>query len=186
MNANRNVLGDTEALLNKQKFTRLEKNLPPDSAEANTGVLLKDLAVDYPSLSDAATKEPNLKVYPMLGTLPVPERESCRNVIKLLSKCKNEKGIATTECYQNLWANKYLAIQCQKKNFVGGAIGVKDEFEDLQTDGTSRFGLANLMAALKRGTQVSSAPQKDFSIKESLDKRVSKALNEEFKRIFKF
>jgi len=186
LNANRNVLGDTEALLNKQKFTRLEKNLPPDSAEANTGVLLKDLAVDYPSLRDAATKEPNLRVYPMEGTLPVPERESCRNVIKLLSKCKNEKGIATTECYQNLWANKYLAIQCQKKNYIGGAIGVKDEFEDLLTDGTSRFGLANLVAALKRGTQVSSAPQKDYSIKESIDKRVSKALNEEFKRIFKF
>jgi hypothetical protein len=186
LNANRNVLGDTEALLNKQKFTRLEKNLPPDSAEANTGVLLKDLAVDYPSLRDAATKEPNLRVYPMEGTLPVPERESCRNVIKLLSKCKNEKGIATTECYQNLWANKYLAIQCQKKNYIGGAIGVKDEFEDLLTDGTSRFGLANLVAALKRGTQVSSEPQKDYSIKESLDKRVSKALNEEFKRIFKY
>ena len=186
LNANRNVLGDTEALLSKQKFTRLEKNLPPDSAEANTGVLLKDLAVDYPSLRDAATKEPNLRVYPMEGTLPVPERESCRNVIKLLSKCKNEKGIATTECYQNLWANKYLAIQCQKKNYIGGAIGVKDEFEDLLTDGTSRFGLANLVAALKRGTQVSSEPQKDYSIKESLDKRVSKALNEEFKRIFKY
>jgi DNA-directed RNA polymerase subunit K/omega len=69
---------------------------------------------------------------------------------------------------------------------VGGALGVKDEFEDLLTDATSRFGLANLVAALKRGTQVSSTPQKDFSIKESLDKRVSKALNEEFKRIFKY
>jgi hypothetical protein len=186
LNVNRNVLSDTEQLLNKQNFTRIIKNLPPDSAEANTGVLLKDLAVDYPSLRAAATKEPNLEVYPMEGTLPVPERESCRNVIKLLSKCKNEKGIATTECYQNLWANKYLAIQCQKKNYIGGAIGVKDEFEDLLTDGTSRFGLANLMAALKRGTQGSSTPQKDYSIKESIDKRVSKALNEEFKRIFKF
>ena len=186
LNVNRNVLSDTEQLLNKQNFTRIIKNLPPDSAEANTGVLLKDLAVDYPSLRAAATKEPNLEVYPMEGTLPVPERESCRNVIKLLSKCKNEKGIATTECYQNLWANKYLAIQCQKKNYIGGAIGVKDEFEDLLTDGTSRFGLANLVAALKRGTQGSSTPQKDYSIKESIDKRVSKALNEEFKRIFKF
>lgn len=186
LNVNRNVLSDTEQLLNKQNFTRNIKNLPPDSAEANTGVLLKDLAVDYPSLRAAATKEPNLEVYPMEGTLPVPERESCRNVIKLLSKCKNEKGIATTECYQNLWANKYLAIQCQKKNFVGGAIGVKDEFEDLLTDATSRFGLANLVAALKRGTQVPSTPQKDYSIKESVDKRVSKALNEEFKKIFKY
>ena len=186
LNVNRNVLSDTEQLLNKQNFTRIIKNLPPDSAEANTGVLLKDLAVDYPSLRAAATKEPNLEVYPMEGTLPVPERESCRNVIKLLSKCKNEKGIATTECYQNLWANKYLAIQCQKKNYIGGAIGVKDEFEDLLTDGTSRFGLANLVAALKRGTQVSSEPKKDYSIKESIDKRVSKALNEEFKRIFKY
>ena len=83
-------------------------------------------------------------------------------------------------------ARKEWAIQCQKKNYIGGAIGVKDEFEDLLTDGTSRFGLANLVAALKRGTQVSSAPQKDYSIKESIDKRVSKALNEEFKRIFKF
>lgn len=186
LNVNRNVLSDTEKLLNKQNFTRDESNLSPESAEANTGVLLKDLAVDYPSLRDAATKEPNLKVYPMEGTLPVPERESCRNVIKLLSKCKNEKGIATTECYQNLWANKYLAIQCQKKNYIGGALGVKDEFEDLLTDATSRFGLANLVAALKRGTQVPSTPQKDYSIKESVDKRVSKALNEEFKKIFKY
>lgn len=188
-NVERNVLGDIDKLLDSQGFTRNEdgEQLPSDSAEANAGVLLKDLAVDYPSLKDAATKSPNTRVYLKAGTLPDPDKNLCRTTIKKLSDCQQRKStIASSECRSNLWANKIIALQCQDKKYVGGAFGLKDEFEDLLTDATTSFGLANMISALKRGTQAPSTPQKDFSIKESIDNRVSRALNEEFKRIFKY
>jgi hypothetical protein len=186
-NVNANVLEDVDMALSGQGFTRIERDLDYDSPERNYGILLKDLVIYYPSLQAAATKSPDTKVFLEKGTFPIPDKESCRSVIKLLTTCSKTKGGAGAECYKNLLKNKYLALQCQNLKFVGGAFGLRDEFDDLLTDGTGKFGLGSIKAALDRGiTAKSSEPQKNYSIKESIDKRVSKALNEEFKRIFKF
>jgi hypothetical protein len=191
-NSERNVLGDTETLLDQQGFTRDERNLDAASAEANYPILLKDLIIYYPSLQKAAEKSPNTVVYLKKGTFPVPTRESCRTVIKLLTKCSKMKGGAPSECYQGLLKNKYLAIQCQNKNFLSGIFGVGDEFKKLQSDNTNRFGLGSLSTALQNGLtqkakdEQSQTSQANYSIKETLKERVSRVLNEEFKKIHKY
>ena len=79
-----------------------------------------------------------------------------------------------------------LALQCNtpKYNFVKGVFGIEDEFNDLKNDATTKFGLANLIAARQRGLTQPTTPQKDFSIKESLSKKISKILNEEYRRLY--
>jgi hypothetical protein len=185
-NVDRNVLGDISKLLDSQGFTMREADLPADSAEANAGVLLKDLAVDYPSLKAAATKSPNTKVYLKANSLPTPNKETCKSIITKLYNCQTQKGISSSDCRTKLWANKITAIQCQNKKYVGGPFGLKDEFKNLLDDGTSPYGLSKLTSALSRGTEIPSTPAQDYSIKESIQKIVSRSLNEEFKKIYRY
>jgi hypothetical protein len=75
-----------------------------------------------------------------------------------------------------------LALQCGDRNFVGGSLGIGDEFDQLTID-NSRFGLASLRNARQKGFDRSSDNQgPDLNIKESVGSVVSKFLNEEFKR----
>lgn len=167
-------------LLDKTGFTRIEPE-DPQSPEANAGFYIKDIAKDLESLKPLATESPNTKVWPKPGTLKIPSRGVCRDVIKLLSKCSKSTTI-TSDCTTDLWKNKVLAIQCGDKNFVSGAFGVGDEYNLISTD-RGKYGLSNLKDALQTGFDRSEEkPNPEFVMKESLRSKVSKMLNEEYKR----
>jgi hypothetical protein len=182
-NENKNLNDQMTSVLTAQKFTRVQ---PEDasSPEANAGFFLKDIAKDYPALANMAKTSPNTKVWPMDGTLAVPSRGTCRTAIKLLHSCsKSSSPIKPAECTKDLWKNKILALQCGDRNFIGGALGIGDEFDQLLID-NDRFGLANLKKALQTGFDRSSdQPQgTNLNIKENVKNVVSKFLNEEYKR----
>jgi hypothetical protein len=169
-------------LLDNTGFTRIE---PEDaqSPEANAGFYISDVAKDLESLKPLATESPNTKIWPKPGTLIVPSRGACRDAIKLLARCSKSTTI-TAECTKNLWKNKVLAIQCGDKNFVSGAFGVGDEYNQISID-RGKYGLANLRDALSKGfdrSEEEKKPNPQFAMKESLRYKVSKILNEEYKR----
>ena len=167
-------------LLNKLDFTRIEPE-DPQSPEANAGFYIVDVAKDLESLKPLATESPNTKIWPKPGTLKIPSRGTCRDVIKLLDRCSKSTTI-TSECTTDLWKNKVLAIQCGDKNFVTGALGVGDEFNNISID-KGKYGIANLRSALSKGFDRSEEnPNPQFAMKESLSSKVSKMLNEEYKR----
>jgi hypothetical protein len=180
-NINQDMLKQTSDVLDKQGFTR---TAPEDatSPEANSGFFLKDIVKDYPALVDMAKKSPNTKVWPKPGTLIVPDRRTCKTVIKLLHRCSKSSTISS-ECETDLWKNKMLALQCGDRNFVGGVLGIGDEFDQLLID-SGKFGLATLKKARQTGfDRPSEQPQgPDLSIKEGVKNIVSKYLNEEYKR----
>lgn len=178
---------DTIDTLLQPNFTRDETTIEPDSPEFEAGVFLKDLVKEIPRLAQAAQKAPNLKVYPVKGSLIVPEKRACKDIIKKLTNCKKQGTSLTPECSsKEIFKSKMLALQCNtpKYNYVKGIFGVEDEFNDLKNDATTKFGLANLIAARQRGLTQPTTPQKDFSIKESLSKKISKILNEEYRRLY--
>jgi len=167
-------------LLDKTGFTRIEPE-DPQSPEANAGFYIVDVAKDLESLKPLATESPNTKIWPKPGTLKIPSRGTCRDVIKLLARCSKSTTI-TSECTTDLWKNKVLAIQCGDKNFVSGAFGVGDEFTKISID-RGKHGIANLRDALSKGFDRSEEkPNPQFAMKESLRSKVSKMLNEEYKR----
>jgi hypothetical protein len=179
-NVNQVKTDQMSELLDKLDFTRIEPE-DPQSPEANAGFYISDVAKDLESLKPLATESPNTKIWPKPNTLIVPSRGTCRDVIKLLSRCSKSTTI-TAECTKNLWKNKVLAIQCGDKNFVTGALGVGDEFNQISID-RGRYGLANLRDALSKGFDRSEVtPNPKFAMKESLSSKVSKVLNEEYKR----
>ena len=147
-NVNQDLAKQTSEVLEKQGFTRVA---PEDasSPEANAGFFLKDIAKDYPALAEMAKKSPNTKVWPKPGTLIIPSRGACKTAIKLLYKCSKSSSISS-ECLTDLWKNKMLALQCGDRNFVGGSLGIGDEFDQLTID-NSRFGLASLRNARQKG-----------------------------------
>lgn len=179
-NISQDKMQQMSVALESQGFTR-EEPLDAQSPEANAGFFLKDIAKDLPALAGLAKETPNTKVWPKPGTLIVPNRGACKDAIKRLSKCSKSTSI-TADCTRDLWKNKMLALQCGDRNFIGGTIGIGDEFDTLLVD-TGKFGLATLKTARQQGFQEPEKPQgPDLSIKESVSYVVSKVLNEEYKR----
>lgn len=179
-NVNQNKSTQMDVVLAKTDFTRDE---PEDaqSAEANAGFYIMDVAKDLESLKPLAAESPYTKIWPKPGTLKIPSRGTCRDVIKLLNRCSKSTTI-TSECTTDLWKNKVLAIQCGDKNFVTGALGVGDEYSQISID-KGKYGLANLRDALQKGFDRSEPSSgSKYAIRESLRSKVSKMLNEEYKR----
>lgn len=175
-------VGQLGPALEKQGFTAIEP-VDATSPEANAGFLLVDVAKDYPALASLAKDSPNTKIWPVSGTLTVPDKNGCRDIIKLLDRCSKQSSI-TSECLTDLWKNKVAALQCGDKKYIGGAFGLKDEYEALLSDG-GKFGLANLKYARVKGFDRSSEEKPsgpDLSIKENVKYVISKVLNEEYKR----
>jgi hypothetical protein len=72
---------------------------------------------------------------------------------------------------------------CGDRKFVGGAFGLKDEYAALLQD-TGDFGLSNLNYARREGVKraAAAAPKDLTGVNETIKNKVSKYLNEEFKR----
>ena len=172
------VYGSLDKMLVANKLTR-KRPEDPNSDEFNFAFLLSDIAEDIPGLEVDDTLDTTTVVWPAPGTIVEPTKESCRAAIKKLSDCsKSSTGIG---CRQNLFANKITALMCGDKNFVGGALGLKDEYAELLQD-SDDFGLARLNYARREGVKRAQAPTDLNQIKEGLKNKVSKYLNEEYKR----
>ena len=175
-NQNIDVYKSLDNMLVANKLTRKR---PEDvtSDEFNFAFLLSDISDDLPGLEVDDNLRTSTLVWPAPGTIVEPTRESCRAAIKKLSDCsKSASGIG---CRQNLFANKITALLCGDKNFIGGALGLKDEYASLLQD-TGDFGLSNLNYARREGVKRAKAPEtpEQAPIRES----VNKYLNEEYKR----
>jgi hypothetical protein len=179
-NQNIDVYKSLDNMLVANKLTRKR---PEDvtSDEFNFAFLLSDISDDLPGLEVDDNLRTSTIVWPAPGTIVEPTKESCRAAIKKLSDCsKSASGIG---CRQNLFSNKITALLCGDKNFIGGALGLKDEYASLLQD-TGDFGLSNLNYARREGVKRAKAPAtpEQTPIREGLKGRVSKYLNEEFKR----
>jgi hypothetical protein len=179
-NQNIDVYKSLDNMLVSNKLTRKR---PEDvtSDEFNFAFLLSDISDDLPGLEVDDNLRTSTIVWPAPGTIVEPTKESCRAAIKKLSDCsKSASGIG---CRQNLFSNKITALLCGDKNFIGGALGLKDEYASLLQD-TGDFGLSNLNYARREGVKRAKAPAtpEQTPIREGLKGRVSKYLNEEFKR----
>jgi hypothetical protein len=174
---------DVYKSLNKMLATNNLTTVRPEdvsSDEFNFAFLLSDITDDLPGLEVDNELKTSTIVWPSPGTIVEPTKESCRAAIKKLSDCsKSTSGIG---CRQNLFANKITALLCGDKKFVGGAIGLKDEYASLLQD-TGDYGLSNLNYARREGVKRAKVGVTDQApIRENINSRVSKFLNEEFKR----
>lgn len=178
-NQNIDVYKSLDNMLVANKLTRKR---PEDvsSDEFNFAFLLSDIADDFPGLEVDNKLKTSTLVWPAPGTIVEPTKESCRAAIKKLSDCsKSSTGIG---CRQNLFANKITALMCGDKKFVGGAFGLKDEYASLLQD-SGDFGLAKLNYARREGVQRAKEQPADLNqIRETIKNKVSKYLNEEYKR----
>lgn len=105
-----------------------------------------------------------------------PDRETCRTAIKKLHGCMSQelkRGATSTECDIDVVKNKFTALRCKTKNFIGGPIGLGNEFEELQKDVTTPFGLRRMSLA-------NIAPKIPGVTNEStIELKINKFLNEE-------
>lgn len=116
--------------------------------------------------------EDNTKLW--VKELPEPEKNICRKTIKKLHGCMRKSSIVS-DCYTNNIKDKITAMQCSDKRFIGGIIGIKDEYEELKNN-RGPFGLFKLLR--RRGNQ--SAP-----IIENIKDKINKKLNEQYKKLNK-
>jgi hypothetical protein len=171
------VAGEVDDFMKEQGFTKNKPKAGTD--EANYGFYLKDVQGDLPSLSiDPDIR--NTGIYfpdPSYtseygGSVLTPDRKACKSVIKRLYDCKTKTNKAG--CSANLFRDKFIALSCGDKNFIEGPFGKGDEYKAIFSD-PGPYGLANLNRA--RGKA------KYSSMTESLNKKINKRLNEDFKRL---
>lgn len=175
-----------EAMLQKQGFTLDE----PVDAESDTylySFYVKDIATDWPSLSNQKNAlRPNQIIYPERDIL-YPDRKTCKTVIKKLYECSQGTG---QDCGVDLFRNKIQALTCAKfkdgkilgGEFLGGVLGVKDEFNNLLTIAPPRKGgeyglgkIKNLVGKVQYGSVGNVTT-------ESLQKKINRVLNEQRKK----
>ena len=178
-----NVNIDVNTALDKMLVAnKLTRKRPEDvsSDEFNFAFLLSDIVDDFPGLEVDDNLKTTTVVWPAPGTIVEPTKESCRAAIKKLSDCsKSATGIG---CRQNLFSNKITALMCADRKFVGGAIGLKDEYDNLLQD-SGDFGLAKLNYARREGVKRAASAPKDLTgVNENISNKISKYLNEEYKR----
>jgi len=152
---------------------------PVGSFAANLGFTLQTLKDDIPSL----TIDPNADLSEIYFPDPerinlYPDKNTCRTAIKKLAVCSGRGGEQEamqkfkSSCMDNLVANKFTALMCQNRNFIGGAIGLGDEYDQLLRS-TAPTGLFKLNKA--KGTAKYSSGIKT----ESIESRINQILNEQ-------
>lgn len=149
---------------------------------AELGFTLQTLKDDIKSL----TIDPNANLSEIYYPDPemvnlYPDKQLCKTVIKKLSVCSGQGGEQESmkkfgsSCLTDLVKNKFTALMCANRNFIGGAIGLGDEYEQLLRS-TSPTGLFKLNKA--KGTAKYSSGVKT----ESIDLKINKILNEQHKK----
>jgi hypothetical protein len=153
-------------------------NQPTDlSADDNRySFYIKDIMNDFPALkSQKDALRPNQIIYPKADLMVPPNRETCRAAVKKLDYClKSSSGV---DCQKDLLKNKITVLRCGDLKMVGGVFGMKDEYENILRRGAP-YGVADLARVL------GNAQYSSVRI-ESLDNKINRILNEQFKK-FRF
>ena len=153
-------------------------NQPTDiSADENRySFYLKDIMNDFPALmSQKNAIRPNQIIFPKADLMVPPNRQTCRAAIKKLDYClKSSSGV---DCQKDLLKNKITVLRCGDLKMFGGVLGVKDEYENVLRRGAP-YGVADLARVLGKA-------QYGSVQKESLDNKINRILNEQFKK-FRF
>ena len=153
-------------------------NQPTDlSADDNRySFYIKDIMNDFPALkSQKDALRPNQIIYPKADLMVPPNRQTCRAAIKKLDYClKSSSGV---DCQKDLLKNKITVLRCGDLKMFGGVLGVKDEYENVLRRGAP-YGVADLARVLGKA-------QYGSVQKESLDNKINRILNEQFKK-FRF
>lgn len=166
-----------EKLLNSQGFTGKQPD-DMESDEARYGIYIKDLMNDYPTLRSQGGNalRPGDIIYPSPTgdtTVMNPNREVCRAAIKKLDYCiKSSKG---QDCAKDLLKNKFRVLRCGDLRYVGGVLGLKDEYENVLRNGAP-YGVADLKRAVGKA-------QYGSLTEMSLKKKINFILNEERKKL---
>jgi len=153
-------------------------NQPTDiSADENRySFYLKDIMNDFPALmSQKNAIRPNQIIFPKADLMVPPNRKTCKAAIKKLDYClKSSSGV---DCQKDLLKNKITVLRCGDLKMFGGVLGVKDEYENVLRRGAP-YGVADLQRVLGKA-------QYGSVQKESLDNKINRILNEQFKK-FRF
>ena len=153
-------------------------NQPTDiSADENRySFYLKDIMNDFPALmSQKDAIRPNQIIFPKADLMVPPNRKTCKAAIKKLDYClKSSSGV---DCQKDLLKNKITVLRCGDLKMFGGVLGVKDEYENVLRRGAP-YGVADLARVLGKA-------QYGSVQKESLDNKINRILNEQFKK-FRF
>ena len=153
-------------------------NQPTDiSADENRySFYLKDIMNDFPALmSQKDAIRPNQIIFPKADLMVPPNRKTCKAAIKKLDYClKSSSGV---DCQKDLLKNKITVLRCGDLKMFGGVLGVKDEYENVLRRGAP-YGVADLQRVLGKA-------QYGSVQKESLDNKINRILNEQFKK-FRF
>ena len=167
-----------DALKNMVDIQGFTFNQPTDlSADDNRySFYLKDIMNDFPALmSQKNAIRPSQIIFPKADLMVPPNRETCRAAIKKLDYClKSSSGV---DCQKDLLKNKITVLRCGDLKMFGGVLGVKDEYENVLRRGAP-YGVADLARVLGKA-------QYGSVQKESLDNKINRILNEQFKK-FKF
>jgi hypothetical protein len=174
-----NVAQESYKYMSDQGLTTTKP--PVGSFAANLGFTLQTLKDDIPSL----TIDPNADLAEIYFPDPervnlYPDKQLCKTTIKKLATCSGRGGEQEamqkfgSSCTENLVANKFIALMCQNRNFVGGAIGLGDEYDQLLRS-TAPTGLFKLNKA--KGTAKYSSGVKT----ENIENRINQILNEQHK-----
>lgn len=166
-----------EKLLNSQGFTGVQ---PDDlqSDEARYGIYVKDLMNDYPTLRSQGGNalRPGDIIYPSSTgdtTVMNPDRQICKTAIKKLDYCiKSPTG---KDCSKDLLKNKFRVLRCGDLRYVGGVLGVRDEYENVLRTGAP-YGVADLKRAVGKA-------QYGSLTEMSLEKKINFILNEQRKKL---
>ena len=171
--SSKGVVLNLEDELKKQGFTL---DYPGTGTEGKLGFPFGVIKDDFAEISEIKGMSGDTIIYPTSELIITPTKESCKTIIKKLSKCT--KTSSPVGCDDDLIRNKFTAIQCgdQAEKFMGGpfGIGLKDEWNGLKNSEHS-YGLSRLLLNRRLGNTPT-------TIRESIKNRVFNILSEEIRK----
>lgn len=185
----RNLAKSIEDMLPSQGFTTDETSFDLMADEGKYAFYLKDILGDWPALRQQGEDviRPYDIIYPT-EELMNPTKDACRAAIKKLDYCiTSSKG---ADCGKDLFKNKITVLRCGDFKALTGSnfFGMKKEYENVMRTGKP-YGVADLKRVIDRGAvrqgQIKKRESSPVSENLSIDKKINKVLNEQFKK-FKF
>ena len=107
-----------------------------------------------------------------------PDKETCKTAIKKLHGCMKQSlrsgGQTSTDCDVDAVKNKFTALRCRATGRFGPQIGLRNEFDDLLKDPTTKFGLRRMVLKDIEPQQIPGVTNES-----TLELKINKLLNEE-------
>jgi hypothetical protein len=169
-NANEDVNND----LIKQGFTATQ----PDGVARKFGFTLKMVRDSVISKGGRDTDYYWVDVDSPNAPSLDPSKETCKAAIEKLHRCMKQTGRSggqtSTDCDVDVVKNKFTALRCQATGRFGAQIGLRNEFDDLIKDPTTKFGLRRFQLKDIEPQQIPGVTNES-----TLELKINKLLNEE-------